>query len=127
MATLAIGIGLLIWGSVAMPAPDWGIADSIMLAVFAYITAPWVVRVWFERRWKWMPLAAYCTWMGSAGLYQAWWMMQDPAALAFMQDAAIPTNLALFLAVGLLRAPRGSLREIIAGVPVFLRGVTRTG
>jgi hypothetical protein len=127
LATLAAGLGLLVWGSFAMPAPDWGIADSIVLAIFAYLTAPWVIRVWFERRWRWMPAALVLTWLGSAGVYQAYWLWRDPAALEMMQDAAIPANLALNLAVGLLWAPRGSLREIASRVPVVIRGASRLG
>lgn len=112
LVTLAAGIGLLIAGSIFTPAPDWGIADSIVLAVFAYATAPLVFRWWSDRRWLMLPIGAYMTWMGSSGLYQAWWMLENPAALAAMGDAAIPANYALYLACGIFWAPRAPLRTV---------------
>jgi hypothetical protein len=82
-----------------------------MLAVFAYLTAPWVLRVFAYRRWKWMPLAAYVAWIGASGLYQAWWLMVNPSALHTMGEAAIPANWSLYLGLGLILMPRASLKE----------------
>ncbi len=109
LVTLAAGIALLIAGSYLMPAPDWGIPDSILLAMFAYATAPLVVRWWLERRWDRLPVALLFAWLGSAGIYQAWWLWRDPRALMLMSDAAIPANLALYLMCGLFWLYRGSL------------------
>lgn len=41
LATLAIGLGLLIAGAYLTPAPDWDIGVSILMAGFTYLTAGW--------------------------------------------------------------------------------------
>ncbi|GEM_PF-677645 len=125
LVTLAAGIGLLIAGSVLTPAPDWGTADSIVLAVASYLTAPLVVRWVVDMRWRMWPVGLYLTWFVPIGLYQAWWLLHDPSALALMGDAAHVPNVCMFIACGLLWAPRSSLRDIIARAPVFMRGAAR--
>jgi len=110
LATLAIGIAVLIAGSIYTPAPDWGIADSILLAVFTYLTAPTVARWVFDRRyWLW-PVGVYLIWLGSIGLYRMWWMRVDPSALALMGDSAHVVNVCMYIACGLFWAPRAPIR-----------------
>ena len=41
LATLAVGIALLILGSFYYGAPDWDIPISFIMAILAYLTAPW--------------------------------------------------------------------------------------
>ncbi|MGE5757901.1 MAG: hypothetical protein ACM3W8_03445, partial [Sideroxydans sp.] len=52
LCTLLLGIALLIIGSLIHEAPDWDIPISIIMAVLAYLAAPWSLRVIVERRWK---------------------------------------------------------------------------
>jgi len=52
LATLAAGIGLLILGSSHYQAPDWDIPISFIMAILAYLTAPWSLRVILERQWR---------------------------------------------------------------------------
>ena len=52
LATLAIGIGLLVVGSFHYEAPDWDIPISIIMALMAYLTAAWSMHVMVERRWR---------------------------------------------------------------------------
>ena len=52
LATLAIGIGLLVVGSFYYEAPDWDIPISIIMALMAYLTAAWSMHVMVERRWR---------------------------------------------------------------------------
>lgn len=40
LATLAVGIGLLVLGSFYLPAPDWDIPISFIMAVLTYLVAP---------------------------------------------------------------------------------------
>lgn len=112
LATLAIGVGLLVAGSFLINAPDWDIPVSIIMAVVAYTTAPWCMRVLLERRWRAAPAALLVTWFGVDGCYSLYWSAVDPRALELMRDANAPASLALFLAVGLLWLPSASLRSI---------------
>lgn len=41
LATIAIGVGLLVAGSFYYQAPDWDIPISFIMALMAYLTASW--------------------------------------------------------------------------------------
>ena len=45
LATLALGIGLLLVGAELTPAPDWDAPISFIMGLLAYATAPWSLRV----------------------------------------------------------------------------------
>ena len=62
LATLAIGIGLLVVGSFYYEAPDWDVPISIIMALMAYLTAAWSMHVMVERRWRQWPLMLFWTW-----------------------------------------------------------------
>ena len=62
LATFAIGLGLLIFGSFVFTAPDWDIPISIIMAGFTYLTAGWSMHVMVERRWRDWPLMLSLTW-----------------------------------------------------------------
>lgn len=68
LITLTIGIALLIVGSFYYNAPDWDIPISLIMAVLAYLTAPWSLRVILERKWRLWPAMLFfylvhCRWM----------------------------------------------------------------
>jgi hypothetical protein len=59
LVTLAIGIALLILGSFYYQAPDWDIPISFIMAIVAYLTAPWSMRVILERRLRLWPVMLF--------------------------------------------------------------------
>ena len=61
LATLAIGVALLIVGAFYYQAPDWDIGISLIMAALAYLTAPWSMRVMVERQWRRWPLMLLLT------------------------------------------------------------------
>ena len=61
LTTLAIGVGLLITGSLYYDAPDWDIPISLIMALMAYLTSSWSMHVMVERRWQEWPLMAFWT------------------------------------------------------------------
>jgi hypothetical protein len=81
------------------------------MAILAYLTAPWSLRVLVERRWRHLPLAIYLTWFTVDGCYWLYWRWKDPAALELMRDANFFASLALYGICGVLWLYRGSLRE----------------
>ena len=52
LATLALGITLLIVGRFYYQAPDWDIPVSLIMALVAYLSATWTMHVMGERRWR---------------------------------------------------------------------------
>jgi hypothetical protein len=110
--TLAVGIALLIAGSVYYDAPDWDIPISLIMASLAYTTAPWSLRVVLERRWRQLPAMLFATWFTVDGCYAIYWYFQDPWALEMMRDANFPASLSLYGMCGLLWLYQGSLREL---------------
>ena len=59
IATFLVGIGLLIAGSFVIPAPDWDIPISFIMATFTYLTAGWSMHVMVERRWRDWPRCCF--------------------------------------------------------------------
>jgi hypothetical protein len=111
LATLFIGIALLIAGSIYLPAPDWDIWISLVMAILAYLTAPWSLRVIVERRWRRLPLMLFFTWFTVDGCYWLYWRWKNPAALDLMRDVNFFASLALYGICGVLWLYRGSLRD----------------
>lgn len=110
LLTLALGVGGLLAG--VGTAPDWDVAISFIMAITAYVTAPWCVRALVYRQWWRLPAALLGVWWGVDGCYAAYWAVVDPAALALMRAANAPASLALYLGCGLLWLPRLTVREI---------------
>jgi hypothetical protein len=111
LATLAIGVALLIAGSYVLPAPDWDVPISLIMALLAYLTAPWSLRVIVERRWRWWPAMLLATWFTVDGCYWIYWSFKNPVALDFMRSANWPASLCLYAMCGLIWYYRGSLRD----------------
>lgn len=121
LASLAVGIGLLVLGSVYTPAPDWDIPISFIMALCAYLMAPCSLRAVLERRWRHLPLALVATWFSVDGCYALYWHFKDPAALHLMRAANAPASLALYGICGIIWLHRGSLSSLVrqAGVVVL--------
>ena len=111
LATLAMGIGLLLLGAELMPAPDWDVPISFIMGFFAYATAPWSLRVLLERQWRAVPMALFLTWFTVDGCYAIYWYLKDPAVLALMRDVNFPASLSLYGMCGLVWLYQGSLRQ----------------
>ncbi len=109
--TLAIGIALLIVGSFYYEAPDWDIPISFIMAILAYLTAPWSMRVIVERRWRDWPLMLFLTWFTVDGCYWIYWHFKNPVALALMRDANFFASLSLYGMCGIVWLYRGTLRQ----------------
>lgn len=114
LSTLAVGIGLLIWGSFHYAAPDWDIPVSLIMALFAYLSAGWSMHVMVERRWRDFPLMLLATWWSVDGCYALYWYFRDPVALELMRAANAPASLSLYWMCGLVWFWNGSLKELAA-------------
>lgn len=114
LLSLAIGIGLLIAGSICTPAPDWDVPVSFIMAICTYLTAPSSLRVVLERKWRLLPIALVSTWFSVDGCYAIYWHFKDPAALALMRSANAPASLALYVVCGGIWLHRGTLMELYA-------------
>lgn len=126
LAALAAGIGLLIAGSVYMPAPDWDIPISFIMAAFAYLTAPWSLRTLLERRWRHWPAMLFITWLSVDGCYALYWHFKNPAVLDLMRSANFPASLGLYGLCGAVWLYRGSLREMWEELRQQLRNGVRS-
>lgn len=113
---LCVGLGLLIVGSFHYQAPDWDIPISFIMAFFAYLTAPWSMRVLVERQWKNVPLMLFYTWFTVDGCYWLYWHFKDPQALALMRDVNFFASLSLYGMCGLVWYFQGSLKEFLAAL-----------
>lgn len=50
---------------------------SIIMAGLTYLTAPWSMRVFLERRWKQWPAMLFATWFTVDGCYWIYWSIKD--------------------------------------------------
>ena len=114
--TLAIGIALLIVGSFYYKAPDWDIPISFIMAILAYLTASWSVRVIVERQWRLWPAMLLVTWFTVDGCYAIYWSLKNPVALEMMRSANFPASLALYGMCGILWLYQGSLEQLFSDV-----------
>jgi hypothetical protein len=112
ISTLVLGIALLVIGSFYYSAPDWDIPISFIMAICAYVAAPWTLRVILERRWRLLPVAILVTWFTVDGCYWIYWRLNDPDALIAMRSANFPASLVLYGFCGMVWLYRGSLREL---------------
>jgi hypothetical protein len=102
LATLMLGIALLILGSFYYRAPDWDIPISVIMAIFTYISGPWSVRVLLERRWRLFPLMLFFIWFSVDGCYAIYWHFKNPVALKLMREANFHASLFLYLICGFI-------------------------
>ena len=113
LVSLACGIALLILGSIYMPAPDWDIPISFIMAVLTYWTAPCSLRALLERKWQLLPLAVFFTWLSVDGCYALYWYFKDCEALRSMRSANAPASLALYGICGVIWLYRGTLMDLL--------------
>ncbi len=114
LATLAVGIALLLLGADYFKAADWDAPISFIMAILAYLTAPWSLRVMLERRWKAWPVMLFATWFTIDGCYWLYWRAVNPAALVTMRHANFFASLALYGICGVIWLYRGSLGELLS-------------
>ena len=121
LLSLAAGIALLVAGAFYYDAPDWDVAISFIMAILAYLSAPWSMRALVTRAWRKLPFALLCTWFTVDGCYWLYWSVKNPQAVEMMRDANWPASLALYALCGLLWYYRGSLRQACSEARVLLR------
>lgn len=120
LSTLFLGLSLLIIGSFYYKAPDWDIPISFIMAIFAYLTAPWSLRVILERQWKLFPLMLLFTWFTVDGCYAIYWYFKNPIALDLMRDVNFLASLSLYGMCALVWYYQGTLKGFIAEVKEFI-------
>ncbi len=112
LATLAIGLGLLLVGANYYHAPDWDYTISLIMAILTYLTAPWAVRFLMARNWKMVPLGLLFYYVTVDGCYWLYWHFIKPDALE-MREANFYASSCLFWLCGFLWLHNGSLRELL--------------
>ena len=121
LATLFLGIALLILGSLYYVVPHWDIPISLIMATLAYLAAPWSLRVIVERRWILWPAMLFATWFTVDGSFWLYWRFKNPAILELMREANIPVSLLAYAICGVIWFYRGSLRELLSERDALLR------
>ncbi len=120
LVTLCLGIALLILGSFYYAAPHWDIPISLIMAILAYLAAPWSLRVIVERRWRLWPAMLFATWFSVDGSFWLYWHFKNPVVLELMREANIPVSLAAYGICGVIWLYRGSLRELSSEMGALL-------
>jgi len=119
LVSLMIGVSFLIGGAYYYEAPDWDVSISFIMAICAYLTAPWSMRTLVKRRWKYYPLMIFYAWFTVDGCYWIYWSVQDPKALEMMRDVNFPASLSLYSICGLIWYYQGTLKRIIHDIRHF--------
>jgi hypothetical protein len=121
------GISLLIVGSYYYQAPDWDIPISFIMAILAYLTASWSMRVVLERQWESFPLMLFYTWFTVDGCYWLYWSVKNPVALELMREANFFASLSLYSMCGLVWYYKGSLRQLLTEAKLLIKGSSANG
>ncbi len=127
LATLAMGITLLILGSFYYNAPDWDIPISFIMAIFTYLAAPWSLHVIAKRKWRRWPAMLFVTWFSVDGCYALYWHFKNPVALELMREANFPASLSLYGICGVLWMYQGSLRTLYSDIRHILSLLQKRG
>ncbi|MBS0577108.1 MAG: hypothetical protein JSS45_11925 [Proteobacteria bacterium] len=117
LATLAVGMGWLLYGATHYNIGDWDIGVSIVMGVLAYLLAPWSMYVIlnairYRPKWWWAHMAAAL----AAGIFVA-----DTSYMAYhliagnptYRDANFPASISLYFLAGGVWLYRGTLIELI--------------
>jgi len=115
LVTLAIGIALLLGGSIYYQAPDW-VSVSLIMGFLAYLTAPWSMCVLLERKWHLFPLMLFFTWFTVDGCYAIYWHFKEPETFILMRKANFPASLSLYGMCGITWLYRGSLKGLTSEI-----------
>lgn len=118
--SLAVGIGLLIAGAYHYAYVDWDVPVSLLMAILAYLTAPWSTRVILDRQWKRWPAMLFATWLTVDGSYWLYWSLVNPAALE-LREANFFASLSLYFITGVIWLPRCSLAQLLSETQRALR------
>ena len=87
VASLGVGLVLLVLGSVYLPSDDWDVPLCFVMGLPAYVLAPWVVRQAVGLRWKWLLLATFAFWLTVDGTYTLYWWLKGFPHLAEFRPA----------------------------------------
>ncbi|RLJ65186.1 hypothetical protein [Sulfurisoma sediminicola] len=113
LATLAIGLALLLVGADYYHAPDWDYRISFIMAILTYLTAPWTVRVFMARRWRMVPLGLFFYYFTVDGCYWLYWSAVNPEALD-MREANFYASSCLYFLCGFVWLHNGPLKHLLA-------------
>jgi len=116
LATLAIGMVLLIVGAWIEQLPDWDAGLSVVMALLTYIFSPWSIRIFINRRWALMPVAIMAAWLAIDGSYWLWNAHYGDEIVSALREANWLPSTCLYLICGLIWLYRGSLSELGASV-----------
>jgi hypothetical protein len=120
LATLAWGVGSLLYGAAVEQAPDWDVGVSLLMAAVAYLSAPQAIRLLGSLEWRKVLLGLALVWFGADGCYAIYWSIKDPVALALMRDANLLPSTCLYLLCGMVWRPRSSLLDGLRAVSAAL-------
>lgn len=112
LLTFAGGLALLIAGAFHYQFQDWDVGISVIMATMAYLFAPWSVRVFIERQWKWMPAALLASWLTIDGSYVAY---NEFFGHWYVREANFYASTCLYLLCGFIWLHRGPLRTLGTG------------
>lgn len=124
LATLALGIGLLIAGSYEYQATDWDIGVCLVMAFFTYLSAAWCLRTLLDayhyRRWSINVVYALIAWWWSVdGCY---WLYHTIVGNELIRYENFFASTALYFMCAVLWLPQGGLIELFGQ----LRGSVRS-
>lgn len=87
LASLGIGLLLLVIGSFYLSSDDWDVAICFVMGLPAYILAPWSFRQIWYFHWKWWPLVALSFWFSVDATYTFYWWYRGFSALQEFRPA----------------------------------------
>jgi hypothetical protein len=95
-----VGLGLLLAGAVWLGYPDWDIGICFVMALTTLATAEWSIQVLWQRRWQWIPLAIFWTWLSVDGVYWAYWSIVKPEVM--IREGQWLASLCLYALCGII-------------------------
>jgi hypothetical protein len=108
LVTFSIGMAWLVWGSFYYGYSDWDLGVSVIMGGLAYLSAPWSVRVIWNRQWCRLPLALLC-WLVTVDL--SYYAYHSLMGNEMIRDANFLASSCLFWLCGFIWLYDGTLKE----------------
>jgi hypothetical protein len=113
LATLALGIGILIAGAAIEQLPDWDVGVSVLMAVLTYLTAPFFIRTIYRQQWRMLPLAVFLAWLSIDGSYC---LYSEAMGHIYVREANAIASTPLYLIMGFVWLWDGTLTELFHSI-----------
>jgi hypothetical protein len=116
LLVFVFGMLFLLYGAHSLSYVDWDYGICFAMGIPTYLTAGWVMRVILDRKLQLLPVALVLLWVSADLSYVIYWGLKSPATLEALRWASFAASVPMYMALGLVLIPVGSLRQVLQNI-----------